>query len=93
MQSPDIRSLAPVPIPLPRGVHSYVEQPSGETVYLAMTSAGELLNGERRRRYPDETDAMVRDDMWRDLDRQDPLIGRPRLSVSDGGRCGLSRLG
>lgn len=94
---PEIHSLAPVSVPLPRGVHSYVEQPSGEVVYFATTSTGEILNGEMRRRRSEETHAMVLDDMQKDLDRQDPIIGPPQLSVVSGGlasrrwRLGRSR--
>lgn len=83
MNLSDRMSLDPVAIP--RGVHSYEEVPSGRRVYFAITSTGELLNGELRRRFPDETDALIRDDMWRDLDRQDPIIRRHRLSVVPGG--------
>jgi hypothetical protein len=98
--SPDRISLVAVPIPMPRGVHSYVE-PSGLLAYIATTSTGALLNGEIRHRLPEETDAMIRDEMWKDLDRQDPIrdavTGRPQLSVSSGGarrsRRGLSRPG
>jgi hypothetical protein len=88
-----IQALAPVPIPIPRGVYSYVEQPSGETVYLAVTSTGGLLNNELRRRMEGETDAIIKDEMWKDLDNQDAVIGRPTLSVSSGGlaRRGPSR--
>lgn len=80
-------ALTPVPIPMPRGVYRYVEQPSGETVHLAVTSTGALLNGELRRHLEDETDAMIQDEMWRDLDRQDAVTSRPRLTVSSGGQA------
>lgn len=87
---PESVPATPVPLPVPRGVHSYVEHPSGQTVYFATMSTGELLNGEMRRRFPDETDAMVLDEMQKDLDRQDPVgavvTARPRLSVSSGGQ-------
>lgn len=86
--STDRISLAAVPIPFPRGVFSYIEEPSGERTYLAVTSTGGLLNGELRHRLDDETDAMIRDEMRKDLDRQDPLgapTSPPRLSVSSGG--------
>lgn len=97
MESSDRMSLVPVPVPLPRGVHSYIEQPEGRTVYFGVTSTGALMNdGELRRRLPDETDAMIRDEMWRELDADDPVSGataRPRLSVLSGGlaRRGPSR--
>jgi hypothetical protein len=87
-QSTDSLPLALRAVPLPRGVHSYIEQPSGQTVYFATTSTGQLLNGEHRRRMRDETDAMIRDEMWRDLDRQDPLTVPPQLSVVAGGLYG-----
>jgi hypothetical protein len=77
--------LAPVPARLHRGVHAFVEQPSGETVYAAITSTGALLNDELRRRFPDENEAFIARDLWRDLDRQDPVIARPRLSLVVGG--------
>jgi hypothetical protein len=70
---PDIRSRAPAPIPVQRHVYSYVEHPSGLRVYVAITSTGALLNGELRRRLPDETHASIIRDMWMDLDRQDPV--------------------
>lgn len=89
IHSSEIMSIEPVPIPLPRGVHSYIEQPEGRTVYFGVTSTGAFLDGgELRRRLPDETDAMIRDEMWRDLDADDPVPGataRPRLSVLSGG--------
>lgn len=93
MEPSDRMSIVPVPIPAERGVYSYIEQPSGVRVYLAITSTGDLLNGEIRHRFPDETHAMILDEMARDLDRQDRVIGRPRLSVSSGGlaRHGPSR--
>lgn len=83
MESSDRMSLVPVPIPVQRGVHSYVEWPSGVRVYLATTSTGALLNGEIRRRLPEETEAMIVREMWMDLDRQDapPISGRPRLGL------------
>lgn len=79
--SPDAMSLVPVPIPEQRGVHSYVEWPSGVRVYLATTSTGALLNGEIRRRLPEETEAMIVREMWMDLDRQDAISGPPRLGL------------
>jgi len=81
MSSPTVLSLTPVPAALSRGVYSYVEQPSGETVYYAVTSMGDLLNGELRRRGPEETEAIIVREMWRDLNRQDSVIGRPPLSL------------
>jgi hypothetical protein len=83
-------NIAPAtPAPKERGVHSYQEQPSGEMVYYAVTSKGQLLNGELRRRIVEhETHAMILDEMRRDLDRQDPVpeVNAPRrLSVSSGG--------
>jgi hypothetical protein len=78
-QSTDSLPLAP--LRLPRGVHAYIERPSGESVYAAVTSTGALLNGELRRRFPDENEASIARDLWRDLHRQDPVIGRPRLSL------------
>lgn len=75
----EIMSLAPAPIPSTRGVHSYVEQPRGQTVYFAITSTGELLNGELRRRHDDETEAQLLRDMLRDLARQDPVTLRDAL--------------
>lgn len=92
-QSPDIAPADSAPTP--RGVHSYQEQPSGETVYFAVTSDGLLLNAEIRRRLDGETDAMILDEMRRDLERQDPVgtrvIGPPRLSVASGGQHRLGR--
>ena len=71
---------------LPRGVHSYQEQPSGATVYVAITSTGALLNEERRRRHPtDEAEAYIVREMWRDLNRQDPVSGHSQLSLGDVG--------
>jgi hypothetical protein len=84
-RSPTIRPLVSIPARVPRGVHSYIEQPSGETIYYAVTSTGDLLNDELRRRLPDEPEAFIVREMWRDLKRQDPVIGRPRLSLVVGG--------
>jgi hypothetical protein len=69
---PDILSLTPVPIPVARGVYAEQIEPNDDTVYYAITSTGQLLNGELRRRMPDETEATVVREMWRDLNRQDP---------------------
>jgi hypothetical protein len=97
--SSDRISLVPVPIPFPRGVFSYIEEPSGRTVYFAVTSTGALLNGELRHRLDDETDAMIRDEMRKDLDRQDalgntsPTTVRPQLSVASGGLSRRARRG
>jgi hypothetical protein len=82
-QSPDVLPFAPTRFP--RGVHSYVEQPSGDTVYCAITATGALLNGELRRRLVDETEPFLVRDLWRDLRRQDPVIGRPRLFLVGAG--------
>lgn len=71
----------PLPVPLYRGVHCYDEMPSGRTVYYAMTADGALLNGELRRRHVEETEARVVEEMWKDLDRQDPTTDRPRLAL------------
>lgn len=71
----------PVPLPLPRYVYSYVGQPSGETFYYAVTSDGTILNGELRRRLPDECEEQILRDMWRDLNRQDPVPTRPQLAL------------
>lgn len=84
--SSDILSLASTPARLPRGVHAYVEHLSGDTVYLAITATGALLNGELRRRLGDETEPFIVRDLWRDLRRQDPVIGHPRLSLYVAGR-------
>ena len=73
--------VLPLPAPLARGVHAYDEQPSGRTVYYALTSTGALLNNELRRRLPDETEAWIVAEMWRDLDRQDPISPRFGLYV------------
>lgn len=82
---PTVLPFAPVPVRLARGVHAFVEQPSGEAVYAAVTSTGALLNAELRRRFPDETESYIARDLWRDLDRQDPVIARPRLALVVGG--------
>lgn len=77
MISSDRISLTPVPIPFPRGVHSYIEGPTGQLVYIAITSTGALLNGEIRHRLEGETDAMIRIEMWADLDKQDTVDDTP----------------
>lgn len=71
----------PVPLLLPRYVYSYVGQPSGETFYYAVTSTGTILNGELRRRLPDEYEEQILRDLWRDLNRQDPVPTRLRLAL------------
>lgn len=83
--SPDIRSLDPVPIPEPRGVYSERLPDTGERIYRATTSTGALLNGEIRRRLEGESEDMIIREMWRDLNRQDPVGAtvptRPQLAL------------
>lgn len=86
------RMPVPLPVPLYRGVHCYDEMPSGCTVYYAMTSAGQLLNGELRRRHALETEAMVVREMWSDLEKQDPATDRPRLVLVGGAGFQPSRM-
>lgn len=90
--SPDRISLDPVPIPEPRGVYSERLPDTGERIYRATTSTGQLLNGEIRRRGADETEDMIIRDMWRDLNRQDPVgvsvPTRPQLVLSRSPRRG-----
>lgn len=65
-----------------RGVHSYVDPQTGRTVYVAVTSNGDLLNGERRERMEDEREAIVVREMWRDLRAQDPVASpRPPFAL------------
>lgn len=90
--SPDIRSLDSVPIPEPRGVYSERLPDTGERIYRATTSTGALLNGEIRHRREDETEDMIIREMWRDLNRQDPVgvvvPTRPQLVLSRSPRRG-----
>jgi hypothetical protein len=82
MQSPDIRPVAPVPFPVARGVYAEQIEPNDETVWYAITSTGALLNGELRRRMPDETETMVARELWRQLNREDPTDPiPPRLAL------------
>lgn len=79
---PDILSLTPVPIPVNRGVYMEQIEPNDETVWYAITSTGQLLNGELRRRLPEESEAMIVRELWRQLNREDPgWPTRPRLSL------------
>jgi hypothetical protein len=84
--SSDRISLDPVPIPEPRGVYSERLPGTGERIYRATTSTGALLNGEIRRRAEGETEDMIIREMWRDLNRQDPVGAttptRPQLVLS-----------
>lgn len=95
--SPDIRSLDPVPIPVQRNVYSERLPGTGETVYYAVTSTGQLLNGEIRRRLDGESEGMIAREMWRDLNRQDPVGAtaptRPQLSLYRAPRRGSRRRG
>ena len=84
--------LATLPVPLGRGVHSYDELPSGRRVFYALTSDGRLLNAELRRRRADETDASVVAEMWRDLERQDPVTARPHFALYVDGPFRPSRM-
>lgn len=63
----------PPPLARERGVYSYRDRMTGETVYYAITSSGALLNGELRRRLPDEWDAHILRSVATDLARQDPV--------------------
>ena len=73
----------PAPVPFyGRGVYCYAED--GQTVYVAITSTGALLNGERRRQLADESQPMIEREMWRDLNAQDPMpttTARPRFAL------------
>lgn len=99
--SSDRISLDPVPIPVQRNVYSERLPGTGETIYYAVTSTGQLLNGEIRRRLDDEPEDMLIRDLWRDLNRQDPVgvtvPTRPELSLyraprrGRGGRDGQAR--
>jgi hypothetical protein len=80
---PRLPLVGPIQLATERGVYSY-QEPSGEVVSYAVTSRGDLLNGELRRRYPDETAAMVVASVWRDLNRQDPIPIHPRLAYVNG---------
>lgn len=90
--SPDIRSLDPVPIPVQRNVYSERLPGTEDTIYYAVTSTGQLLNGEIRRRLDDEPEDMLIRDLWRDLNRQDPVGAtvptRPQLVLSRAPRRG-----
>jgi hypothetical protein len=72
-------ALGPAPLPQERCVYSERIAPSGRRVYYAITSTGDLLNGELRGRRPDESELDVVRSLWRDLNRQDPVTTRPRL--------------
>lgn len=78
MQAPNVR---PLPIPMPRGVHSYSDVETGRRTFYAITSRGALLNDETRCALAEEWEAIVEREMWRDLNRQDPVTAPPRLSL------------
>lgn len=82
LNSPGIRNVGSPSIPATRGVYCEQIEPHNETVYYAITSTGQLLNGELRRRASDETETMLVRDLWRDLNRQDPSEPiPPRLAL------------
>lgn len=66
---------------LPRKVYSFVEQPSGTPVYFAIMANGDLLNGEIRHRLDGETEDSIIRDLWKDLNKADPVTVRAQLTL------------